>query len=110
MSIAQTVLDALLEVRREARGRKDFETGDGVRDLLAKCGVQVQDGTDGSIWELTEKAGEGLLNVLLEGALVLRQAAHERQDLVTADGIRDRLAAAGVRLLDGSQESSWELE
>ena len=47
---------------------------------------------------------------LLQGALVLRQTAREGRDFATADGIRDRLADAGVRLLDGSEGSSWEFE
>ena len=66
------VVNALLEDRREARARKDFETADRVRDLLAEHGVQVQDGADGSTWELGDEAGEGLLDALLAGRQNLR--------------------------------------
>ncbi len=69
----ESVLDELLEVRLEARGRKDFEKADRVRDLLAKHGVQVQDDADGSTWELNDEAGESLLEALLQGAEDLRQ-------------------------------------
>jgi len=42
-------LNSLLQQRREARSRKDFETSDRLRDELRSCGIQVFD-TEG-IWK-----------------------------------------------------------
>jgi hypothetical protein len=45
-------VDALLELRARARGARDWETADLVRDRLAAAGVEVRDGPDGSTWAL----------------------------------------------------------
>lgn len=48
-------LDALVKefirLRAEAKGRKDFATGDAIRDRLAAIGVVLKDTKDGTTWE-----------------------------------------------------------
>jgi cysteinyl-tRNA synthetase len=46
------LVEALLELRTEARARKDFSTADGIRDRLAAAGVVVEDSRDGARWHL----------------------------------------------------------
>lgn len=100
------VVDALLELRTSAREAKDYATADGFRDLLAATGIVVHDAAGETTWEV-DRPDEGLLGQLVEGALELRKAARERKDFQTADGIRDRLTAAGIEILDGSDGSNW---
>lgn len=42
------VVEVLIAVRREARGRKDFATADAIRDRLKEAGVQLEDRPDGT--------------------------------------------------------------
>ena len=50
-----SALDALvsefIRLRAEAKGRKDFATGDAIRDRLAAIGVVLKDNKDGTTWE-----------------------------------------------------------
>jgi cysteinyl-tRNA synthetase len=45
-------VDALLELRAQARAARDFATSDRVRDCLAGAGVEVRDHPDGVTWDL----------------------------------------------------------
>ncbi len=47
-----TLVEALLKVRADARGRGQYEIADGVRAALVSAGVDVMDGPDGSSWAL----------------------------------------------------------
>ena len=48
-------LDALVKefirLRAEAKGRKDFATGDAIRDRLAAIGIALKDTKEGTTWE-----------------------------------------------------------
>jgi cysteinyl-tRNA synthetase len=44
-------VEAMLEKRREARGRRDFATADAIRDELAAAGVVVEDTAAGVRWK-----------------------------------------------------------
>ena len=101
------VMNALLALRADARGRKDFATADGIRDLVQGAGVELRDGGDGSAWELASAATDDLLQALVDGSLELRRSARERKDFATSDGIRDRFAAAGIEIHDGPEGSTW---
>ncbi|MEJ5317872.1 MAG: cysteine--tRNA ligase [Tenuifilum sp.] len=46
------LVEMLLNMRMEAKQRKDFATSDRIRDELAKLGVIVRDRKDGFDWEL----------------------------------------------------------
>jgi hypothetical protein len=46
------LIDGLLALRTQARGRNDFSLSDQIRDLLVATGINVMDGPDGSTWTL----------------------------------------------------------
>ncbi len=102
------VLEALLAVRADARSRKDFATSDGVRDRLAKLGVAIEDAGGQSRWTTTQALPADATRQAVELALELRREARARKDFASSDAIRDRLAEAGVSVLDGAQGSAWE--
>jgi len=43
------VLKLLIDMRKQARARKDFATSDAIRDELAQAGIQLKDEKDGSV-------------------------------------------------------------
>ncbi|HEX8465847.1 MAG TPA: cysteine--tRNA ligase [Abditibacterium sp.] len=46
------LLQLLIEVRNEARERRDFKTGDAIRDKLGAIGVTLEDGIEGTKWKI----------------------------------------------------------
>ena len=47
------VMDLLIEIRREAKSRKDFATSDKIRQELAKLGIQLKDEKGGGMsWDI----------------------------------------------------------
>lgn len=42
----------LLEVRQEARSRKDWDTSDKIRDRLKELNIEIQDTRDGATWKI----------------------------------------------------------
>lgn len=44
------VMDLILELRQEARAKKDWATSDKIRDGLAAAGITVKDAKDGTTW------------------------------------------------------------
>lgn len=54
---AQELLDKtihlLIDLRKEARERKDYATGDAIRDRLSELGVALLDKKEGTSWERT---------------------------------------------------------
>ena len=50
--LTASLVEALLELRRQARERKDFATSDRIRDRLAELGITIKDGKDGTEWSL----------------------------------------------------------
>jgi cysteinyl-tRNA synthetase len=47
-----SLLRLLVELRKEARARKDFAISDAIRDRLAAMGVILEDGKDGTTWKI----------------------------------------------------------
>ena len=45
----EQVLSLLIEMRKEARTRKDFATSDQIRNRLAEAGIQLKDEKDGTV-------------------------------------------------------------
>ncbi|HSB93122.1 MAG TPA: DALR domain-containing protein, partial [Flavitalea sp.] len=43
------VLDLLIDLRKDARGKKDYATSDKIRTQLASMGIQLKDEKDGSV-------------------------------------------------------------
>ncbi len=100
------VLAVAVEVRKAAKAKKDFATADAIRNGLAKAGVQLEDRPGQTVWRVESGSGETLEAVM---ALLIdtRASAKKTKDFVTADLIRDRLAATGVTLEDRPQSKLW---
>ncbi len=48
LPLAEGLVDLLIDIRKDARANKDFETSDKIRDQLAELGVQLKDSKDGT--------------------------------------------------------------
>ena len=46
------VIDAVLNIRLEAKKRKDFATADQIRDALTRLGIEIKDKKDGFEWKM----------------------------------------------------------
>ncbi|MBW3635898.1 MAG: cysteine--tRNA ligase, partial [Armatimonadetes bacterium] len=51
-ALTPQLLDILIEVRNQARERRDFKSSDAIRDQLAALGVTLEDGIDGTKWKI----------------------------------------------------------
>jgi cysteinyl-tRNA synthetase len=49
-AITGELVQLFIELRAEARGRKDFATADAIRDRLLAIGVALEDGKEGTRW------------------------------------------------------------
>jgi cysteinyl-tRNA synthetase len=49
--LVDQLLNLLITLRQEARARKDWTTGDAIRNQLAEMGVTLEDRPDGTIWK-----------------------------------------------------------
>jgi cysteinyl-tRNA synthetase len=49
------LMDTIIEIRKDARAKKDFATSDQIRDKLLKINIQIKDGKEGASWEMTEE-------------------------------------------------------
>ncbi len=47
------LVEAMLELRMQARKNKDFDTADSIRDRLEQLGITIKDTKDGTEWEVT---------------------------------------------------------
>ncbi|MCH8221597.1 MAG: cysteine--tRNA ligase, partial [Proteobacteria bacterium] len=48
--LADAEIESLIAKRRQARADKDFPESDRIRDVLAKAGVQLEDGPTETTW------------------------------------------------------------
>jgi cysteinyl-tRNA synthetase len=46
------LVQALIQQRQDARGRKDFEAADAIRDGLDAMGIRIEDTPQGARWTL----------------------------------------------------------
>jgi cysteinyl-tRNA synthetase len=51
--LLDTVIEILLQLRQEAKNKKDFALSDLIRNELSAKGIQVMDGKDGAKWKIT---------------------------------------------------------
>jgi cysteinyl-tRNA synthetase len=49
------LMQTIIDIRAEARSKKDFATSDQIRDKLLKVNIQIKDGKDGATWEVKEE-------------------------------------------------------
>ncbi|MFU8813028.1 MAG: cysteine--tRNA ligase [Balneolaceae bacterium] len=50
----EELVKLLIDIRKQARDRKDFETSDIIRDELQALGIQLKDGKDGTTFEMDQ--------------------------------------------------------
>jgi cysteinyl-tRNA synthetase len=48
--LGSSLMEVLIEMRKEARTNKDFALSDAIRDKLASLQISLKDGTDGTTW------------------------------------------------------------
>jgi cysteinyl-tRNA synthetase len=48
----EEAIQKVIDVRSEARAKKDFATSDRLRDALLKCGVALKDSKEGTTWSV----------------------------------------------------------
>ena len=53
--IISGLMETIIDIRAEARAKKDFATSDHIRDKLLKINIQIKDGKEGATWEVTEE-------------------------------------------------------
>ena len=46
------IIDLLLEIRQDARNRKDWETSDKIRDRLKELNIEIKDTREGATWKI----------------------------------------------------------
>ncbi len=46
------LIDLLLEIRQDARSRKDWDTSDKIRDRLKELNIEIQDTREGATWKV----------------------------------------------------------
>ena len=54
--IINGLMQTIIDIRAEARARKDFATSDEIRDKLLKVNIQIKDGKEGASWEVKDDA------------------------------------------------------
>jgi cysteinyl-tRNA synthetase len=45
------VMDLVIDIRKDARSKKDFATSDKIRDMLGAVGITLKDSKEGTSWE-----------------------------------------------------------
>ena len=48
--LASNLLDLLVEMRSDAKEKKDWESADRIRNTLSEMGITIKDSKEGSIW------------------------------------------------------------
>jgi cysteinyl-tRNA synthetase len=52
LKLVDGLMQTIINLRQEARAKKDFATSDVIRDSLGKLSIVLKDGKDGTSWEL----------------------------------------------------------
>jgi cysteinyl-tRNA synthetase len=50
-NLASQLMDLVIELRQEARTRKDWDTADKIRGKLSEMGIKIEDTREGTIWK-----------------------------------------------------------
>lgn len=81
-----------------------------VRSMTAILGIDPLDEQwSGSAAQSADSGVQQALASLIEHELALRAAARKDKDFATADGVRDRLSAAGIEVIDTPDGAEWKL-
>jgi cysteinyl-tRNA synthetase len=49
--LVDSLMELLIDLRKQARGNKDFQMADSIRDMLVARGIALLDGKDGTTWQ-----------------------------------------------------------
>jgi cysteinyl-tRNA synthetase len=52
LAISPEKIEELIEERRAAREKRDWQRADQIRDLLLEAGIELQDGVAGTTWQV----------------------------------------------------------
>jgi cysteinyl-tRNA synthetase len=50
-AVLSGVMNLVLDIRKDARSKKDFATSDKIRDMLTAAGITLKDSKEGTTWE-----------------------------------------------------------
>jgi cysteinyl-tRNA synthetase len=53
-SLVEGLMQLVIQLRADARAKKDFATSDVIRNALTALGITLQDGKSGTLWEQTK--------------------------------------------------------
>jgi len=99
-----------VEIRNDARSKKDWAVADLVRDKFAEANIVIQDRGEETTWEVNNKPTEkGVVDSLISLLVNVRNNARSKKDWAMADLVRDKLAEAGIVIQDRGEETTWEL-
>jgi cysteinyl-tRNA synthetase len=104
--LAEKVLPLLVDLRAQAKTKKDFATADLIRDRLADAGVTLVDRPGKTVWRI-KRAVDDLCDRAMRVAIEVRAQAKNNKDFATADLIRDQLAEVGITLEDRPDGAGW---
>jgi cysteinyl-tRNA synthetase len=51
-SLVDDLIKLMIEIRQDARQRKDWAAADKIRDGLADLGIKLEDTREGAIWKM----------------------------------------------------------
>lgn len=51
-SLTEGLMNLILELRKESRDKKDWETSDKIRNTLTALSIKVKDGKEGTVWSV----------------------------------------------------------
>jgi cysteinyl-tRNA synthetase len=98
------IVQLVVDLRNEARGRRDFATADKIRDAISASGIALEDRPSGTEWS---GGGSEAVGTFMQLVIELRAAARQSKDFATADTIRKRLGDCGISLEDRADGTDW---
>jgi cysteinyl-tRNA synthetase len=101
------LMPLVIDLRAEARKKKNFAAADKIRDGLASLGIKMEDRAGGTEWATSTATGSGSAEGLMQLLIQLRAGARASKDFATADTIRNRLSQIGVTLEDRPGGTEW---
>jgi cysteinyl-tRNA synthetase len=106
----------VIDLRAEARKKKNFAVADKIRDALGPIGISLEDRAGITEWSATSTSGElasasgdenQRADALMQLLIQLRADSRAAKDFTTADTIRNRLADIGITLEDRAGGTDW---
>lgn len=110
LAVIHTTVKAGNNALAEKAATKAVALASLVRSMTAILGIDPLDEQwSGSAAQSADSGVQQALASLVEHELALRAAARKDKDFATADGVRDRLSAAGIEVIDTPDGAEWKL-